>query len=662
MTQQNMTNLLTDCQIALNRLTLHPRNVRAGSATAYAAQSITPLAANIAARGLLQPLVVQKLETGGYGVVGGGRRLAALTMLAGDKSARGFSKTMKVACREMAPEDTGVATVSYSENALQLPMDALERYEAFAAMRDQDGASVDGVARAFGITERQVKEALRLGNIHADIRATYRAGEITLETLKAFDAHPDPAVQLEAFIALMQEHGHVSSWQVRRVFENRWVRVGDAVGAFVRDAYRAAGGEIIADLIEEDSILADSALVTKTLGEELQARAEAERARLGFAWAEYRTQVDWDSLSDYGRVYAQALDLDAATRAKVDALTEEMDAVAAAYETAPDAEAEEALEARHTGLDAEIRDITHGYSAGDLAVSGVIAVWEHGALRLYHGMVRPEQMPDHRPAGQQPADQTDPNARAGGDAAGQEAQGLRMSAKLAGDMAHVRTRAVGLALAQSPQTARDYAEFTLIRQVLEDWYTDNASTLRAEVASRGPDEVDGSLAQIEEVFETLRDGLKLDWIEMDGSEGFAAFRDLPDAARADLLAYAVAQVLEAKLVTDLRDPVRAAVEIEVLPNLRAVWTPDEGFLKRLTKPDLLAILREMDMRSEAQAYQSAKKTNLVAYMVKLFAEPFATLTDSQRQAVTGWCPAVMTRAVEETAPEDAAEEAEVLAA
>ena len=653
MTQQNMTNLLTDCQIALNKLTLHPRNVRAGSATAYAAQSITPLAANIAARGLLQPLVVQKLETGGYGVVGGGRRLAALTMLAGDKSAKGFSKTMKVACREMAPEDTGVATVSYSENALQLPMDALERYEAFAAMRDQDGASVDGVARAFGITERQVKEALRLGNIHADIRAAYRAGEITLETLKAFDAHPDPAVQLEAFTALMQEHGHVSVWQVRRAFENRWVRVGDAVGAFVRDAYRAAGGEIIADLIEEDSILADSALVTKTLGEELQARAEAERARLGFAWAEYRTQVDWDSLSDYGRVYAQALDLDAATRAKVDALTEEMDAVAAAYETAPDAEAEDALEARHTGLDAEIRDITHGYSAGDLAVSGVIAVWEHGALRLYHGMVRPEQMPDHRPAGQQPVDQTNPNARAGGDAVQSEAQGLRMSAKLAGDMAHVRTRAVGLALAQSPEVARDYAEFTLIRQVL-DWYTGNATTLRAEVASRGPEETEGSLAQIEGVIATLREGLALEWLEMDGGEGFAAFRDLPDGARGDLLAWAVAQTLEPKLVLGLRDPVRTAVEVEVLPDLRAVWTPDEGFLKRLTKPDLLAILREMDLRSEAQAYQSAKKSSLVSYMVKLFAEPFATLTDTQRAAITSWCPAVMTRDVPEDDPEEEA--------
>ena len=152
---------------------------------------------------------------------------------------------------------------------------------------------------------------------------------------------------------------------------------------------------------------------------------------------------------------------------------------------------------------------------------------------------------------------------------------------------------------------------------------------------------------------TLREGLALDWLEMDGGEGFAAFRDLPDGARGDLLAWAVAQTLEPKLVTDLRDPVRTAVEVEVLPDLRAVWTPDEGFLKRLTKPDLLAILREIvDLRSEAQAYQSAKKSSLVSYMVKLFAEPFATLTDTQRAAVTNWCPAAMTR----DAPEDGAED------
>ncbi len=155
----------------------------------------------------------------------------------------------------------------------------------------------------------------------------------------------------------------------------------------------------------------------------------------------------------------------------------------------------------------------------------------------------------------------------------------------------------------------------------------------------------GSLAQIEEVLATLRDGLELDWIEIEGADGFATFRALPEGSRADLLAYAVAQTLEPKLVTELRDPVRETVEIAVLPNLRAVWTLDAAFLKRLAKSDLLEILRDMDMRTEAQTYQKAKKTGLVSYMVKLFAEPFATLTDRQRQAVNSWCPSVMMAAL-----------------
>ncbi len=640
MTTQNMNTLLSDCRIALNKLTLHPRNVRAGSITAYAAAAITPLAANIALRGLLQPLVVQKLEDGTYGVVGGGRRLAALKTLAEDKAAKGFGKSMKVACREMSGDEVALSTVSYSENALQLPMDALDRYEAFAAMRDQDGASIDLIARSFAITERQVREALRLGNIHVDIRDAHRSGQINLEALRAFDAHPDPEVQLETFTGLAQEHGAVTSWQVRQAFQNRWVRVGDAVGAFVREAYIAAGGEVLADLIEEDSILADNSLITKLLAEDLQARAEAERARLGFAWAEYRTEARRDSFSDYGRLYPEALDLDDATQARVDQLTEELDAISADYEASPDAEAEAALEARHAVLEAEIDALTQGYSAGDLGLGGVIAVWDRCEVKFFGGMVRPEQMPDRNTDDQVGfGDGTTANT------APDTAVGPKLSAKLAGDMAHIRTRAVGLALAQSPEVAGDYACYTLIRQVLGDWNYSNATCLRADVASRGPDEVSGSLAQIEEVFATLRDGLELDWIEIEGADGFATFRALPEGSRADLLAYAVAQTLEPKLVTELRDPVREAVEIAVLPNLRDVWTPDAAFLKRLTKSDLLEILRDMDMRTEAQTYQKAKKTGLVSYMVKLFAEPFATLTDRQRQAVNSWCPSVMTHDV-----------------
>ena len=38
---------------------------------------------------------------------------------------------------------------------------------------------------------------------------------------------------------------------------------------------------------------------------------------------------------------------------------------------------------------------------------------------------------------------------------------------------------------------------------------------------------------------------------------------------------------------------------------------------------------------------SSSKKEIVAFCDKLFAEPFATLTDAQRAAVAAWCPPMM---------------------
>ena len=66
-------------------------------------------------------------------VLAGGRRLAALALLAEDKSAKGFSAKMNVPCR-IVPEGADISSLSFSENETQLPMTALDRFEAFAAM------------------------------------------------------------------------------------------------------------------------------------------------------------------------------------------------------------------------------------------------------------------------------------------------------------------------------------------------------------------------------------------------------------------------------------------------------------------------------------------------------------------------------------------------
>ncbi|MDH3662563.1 MAG: ParB/Srx family N-terminal domain-containing protein [Alphaproteobacteria bacterium] len=130
---------MKNAQLSLDQLEIHPRNVRAG--TAYDEDGLAALAANIEAFGLLQPLVVQALEAKGrYGVVAGGRRLAALKRLA----EAGTGSLDKISCRVL-PKDAAVTPASLSENAMQEVMSPIAEFEAFVAMVDE-GRAIDNIA------------------------------------------------------------------------------------------------------------------------------------------------------------------------------------------------------------------------------------------------------------------------------------------------------------------------------------------------------------------------------------------------------------------------------------------------------------------------------------------------------------------------------------
>jgi hypothetical protein len=124
-----------------------------------------------------------------------------------------------------------------------------------------------------------------------------------------------------------------------------------------------------------------------------------------------------------------------------------------------------------------------------------------------------------------------------------------------------------------------------------------------------------------------------------------------------LVAVAVAETLTPKLPAAMRDPIRRTVEAEALPRLRDVWTPDEPFLARLTKPALLSIMaQDLAMSDQAAVLGAAKKSEIVTFLTGLFAAPFATLTEDQRNRVTDWCP---TELATPLAPEIGAVDSEV---
>ncbi len=274
-------------------------------------ENIAHLKASIAVLGLLQPLLVQKLD-GKYAVLAGGRRHAALKELIADKASKGFTAKTKVDCR-LVPDDCDVTTaLSLAENITQAPMNAIDEFEAFARMMEVDGQTPETIAKTFGTTVAAVKGRLRYGLIHPDIRAAARAKAITLDTMKAFAEHPSQEAQREVFEALTKEDSYVQAYTVRQALKSRGVQVSDDIGAFVREDYEARGGAVAADLLEEHSVLEDAALVETILLEKLGAAAEEDRIKLGFAWADAMVRYDYATMADYGRVYPGPIEPDEA--------------------------------------------------------------------------------------------------------------------------------------------------------------------------------------------------------------------------------------------------------------------------------------------------------------------------------------------------------------
>ncbi|MDK3075374.1 ParB/RepB/Spo0J family partition protein [Sedimentitalea sp. JM2-8] len=631
-----MTQALKPISVAIGDLAAHPANVRSRSPESYASENIAHLKASIAVLGLLQPLLVQKID-GKFGVLAGGRRHAALLELVADKAARGFTNRTKIDCR-LVPDDCDVTTaLSLAENITQAPMNAIDEFEAFARMMEVDGQTPETIARIFGTTVAAVKGRLRYGLIHPDIRAAARAKSITLDTMKAFADHPSQEVQREVFEALSKEDSYPQAYTVRQALKTRGVQVSDDIGAFVRKDYEARGGAIAADLLEEHSVLEDSELVETILLEKLAAAAEEARAEMGFAWADAVIRYDYAAMADYGRVYPGPVEPDEEGQKRLDEITAGLEKLEREMENEElEDEAYNELYERVDELEAEARELQEAYGAEDLARSGVIASWSHGKISLHVGMVRPENK----------AESSGKTSAAPGESGAAASDEITYPASLTEDLKTERAMALGAAMAMHPEATLDLTLFKLVTDVLGHGMGVTQAIkvdTRQEYRNHAKmDEIDGtSLEQVAEA----HDALDLSWADdaRSPADQFALFRALGAGEKAKLVAYATAATTQSCLKRDRqRDSLMHDFEIEIMPDIRAHWTPNAALWGRFKKAWLLKILgEELGLAQEAVTLASSTKKEVVAFCDRLFAEPFATLTDAQRAAVAAWCPPMM---------------------
>lgn len=380
----------------------------------------------------------------------------------------------------------------------------------------------------------------------------------------------------------------------------------------------------------EHSVLTDTTLAQEILAEKLTEAAEAARAQHGFAWAEARTSFSWEDIQAFGRVYPQESAPDEAGRARLEEIADRSAAIEEQIQAEDlDWDAQTALEAEWEALSDEAQALQEAYTPEDLARAGVVAHWGHGSIALTLGLVRPE-------------DETAAATPVAGHASALSGDvEITLSTTLKEDLAVERTYALGAALCQAHPLAEDLLRFKTVMDVLGSMPCTYRVAITARATERPhakPDEFDQSaLEEIEAFKETLdlsfRDaGSRL--------EMFHAFRALKPSMKAKLVAYAVAQTLHPQLAKPSEQDLVALLEPEIMPNTRDHWRPTgAAFFGRIKKDGLISILKDdLGMADEAANLAAGKKNNVVEFLDRLFAEPFATLTEAQLHAVEVWAP------------------------
>jgi len=378
--------------IPLNKLKRSPRNARK---TPHSEQTVETYAASIAAKGILQNLVVEpEFDTGGkptgfyFVTIGEGRRLAQM-LRAKRKEIR---KTEPIRCVIDTANDP--FEISLDENVSRSDLSNADMVEAFLQLSQDRGWSAADIAARFGVSEHVVRQRLKLGAVSPKLMQVYREGGLNLEQLQAFAITDDHKRQEQVFENL---HYNKEARIIRRDLTASNVPATDRRTVFIGpQAYTEAGGTVIRDLFTEDrgGYYDNPALLDRLVMEKLEGIAIGIRAE-GWKWVE--VFMDFPHGHGFRRVYPEQVGFSEEDEAAYIAVREEYarlaDELGSVDEYDPDAEA------RFMELEVEMNRLNgkrEAYETDELARGGVFICLNHdGTARIERGFIRPE---DEAPA------------------------------------------------------------------------------------------------------------------------------------------------------------------------------------------------------------------------------------------------------------------------
>lgn len=630
--------------IPLNKLKKSPRNARK---TPHREASIEAYAASIAAKGLLQNLVVEPeldsdgAATGFYFVtIGEGRRLAQLLRV----KRKEIKKTEPIRCIIDTANDPH--EISLDENVTRENMHPADQFEAFKKMADERGFSAEEIAARFGVTPHVVRQRLRLSAVSPRLIEAYRNGDVGFEQLVAFALIDDHDRQEEIYSRLSYSRDPVT---IRRMLTETNVAATDRRAVFVgHEAYTEAGGAILRDLFTEDrgGYFEDAALLDRLAREKLQLSAATLQTNESWKWVE--ANLDFPHGHGLRRVYPRQIELSAEDQAAYEAAQAEFDLLTKQHESLE--ELPDDVDIRFGELEAEIEhfeSLRQAYDADDIACGGAFVVLNHdGDVRVERGFIRPEDDKRRQTTAkghvqEEDGDDTD-------DDDGEPDAGLPDN--LVADLTSHRTLGLRLVLSEQPDVALVAVTHTLLAQTFYRGAEANVLDLRPSSLFLGS-HADG-------IGETQAGR---SWSERHARWAAQLPRDVADLwafvvaldhdSRMAIFAHCAALTVNAvKLPRDHRpralatsDRLAEAVGLDMTD----YWRPTvRTYLGRITKARILEAVREAVSAEAADRMADMKKPDMAEAAEQLL-------------ATTDWLPALMRmpQAVQQDVPQSVADAA-----
>lgn len=577
-----------EVSVPLASLIKSPLNVRT---VPYSAESVSELADSIKGVGLLQNLVVHALPGDRHGVAAGGRRLAALNMLA-ERNILPADWPVRV---KIIPQELATAA-SMTENGHRRDMHPAEQIAGFRAMA-QEGKTPAQTGDLLGYSPRHVQRMLKLADLAPVILDALAEDRITTEHCQALALENDTARQVQVFEAACQSGwgGKPDVRVIRNLITESEVAVaGNSKFRFVgADAF--SPDELRIDLFSDDEGgYVDCVALDAALLEKLQAVAEHLREAEGWEWCAGRMEPVGECREDAGTYRCLPEPEAVLTEAEEERLNELMTRYDALENQCEESDLLEA-EMKLMRCMAKVRAWTPEMRTG----SGVVVSWRYGNVCVQRGV----QLRSEDDA----ADDADRTEQVQEKASVEE-----ISLPLLTKMSSERTLAVQAALMQQPDKSLALLAWTLCLNVFGSGAYSKPAQISLEckhysLTSDAPSGKEGAafmalMAEKARLAALLPEG----W-----SRDMTTFLSLSQEVLLSLLSFCTACSIHGVQTRECGHTSRSpldTLESAIGFHMRDWWQPTKAnFFGHLKKPQIIAALNEAGLSGAARDAEKMKK-------------------------------------------------------